>query len=385
MAVIVGRRKASVASHKVSLRQWTELDIAVLVGSAISGASVAWLLFRVTPLSGAFGFIICSFVAGTFIYWLVVRDLEGSLAATDKAVTVLMGATGVVVLIPLVIIIVFVTVRGIGALRPGFFVNTLATVGPLDPATAGGGLHAIVGTFQQVGIAFFISVPLALMVAIFLNEVGGRFVRPVRFVVDAMSGVPSIVAGLFIYAVWIVQFGNEFSGLAGALALSVLMLPTVIRTSEEMLRIVPGGLREASLALGAPEWRTVFQVVLPTARAGLITAAILGVARAVGETAPLIMTTFGSSLLNVNPLVGPQSSLPLFSYALIRSPQQSQIDRAWTGALVLVAIVLVLFTLARILGGRMAGGGKKKPKGRRWPGAVAVPGHLRPAETESDA
>ncbi len=385
MAVIVGRRKASVASHKVSLRQWTELDIAVLVGSAISGASVAWLLFRVTPLSGAFGFIICSFVAGTFIYWLVVRDLEGSLAATDKAVTVLMGATGVVVLIPLVIIIVFVTVRGIGALRPGFFVNTLATVGPLDPATAGGGLHAIVGTFQQVGIAFFISVPLALMVAIFLNEVGGRFVRPVRFVVDAMSGVPSIVAGLFIYAVWIVQFGNEFSGLAGALALSVLMLPTVIRTSEEMLRIVPGGLREASLALGAPEWRTVFQVVLPTARTGLITAAILGVARAVGETAPLIMTTFGSSLLNVNPLVGPQSSLPLFSYALIRSPQQSQIDRAWTGALVLVAIVLVLFTLARILGGRMAGGGKKKPKGRRWPGAVAVPGHLRPAGTESDA
>lgn len=365
--------------RKVRLRQWTQLDAAVLSGSALSGMSVAWLLFRVTPLSGAFGFVICSFVAGTLVYWLVVRDLEGPLAATDKVVTVLMGATGVIVLIPLVIIIVFVTARGIKALRPGFFVKDLASIGPLDPATAGGGIHAIVGTLEQVGIAFLISVPLALMVAIFLNEVGGRFVRPVRFVVDAMSGVPSIVAGLFIYAVWIVQFGNGFSGFAGALALSVLMLPTVIRTTEEMLRIVPDGLREASLALGASEWRTVFQVVLPTARTGLITAAILGVARAVGETAPLIMTTFGSSALNLNALKDPQSSLPLFTYSLIRSPQQSQIDRAWTGALVLIAIVLGLFTLARVLGSR-AGKDRKSRLRLRWPGAVAAPLHQRPAD-----
>lgn len=350
-------------TRKVQLRQWTQTDVALLGGSVVSGMSFAWVLFRVTPFDGPFGFVVCSFFASVFIYWLVVRDVEGPLAGTDKFVTVVIGACAVAVLIPLVIIVVFVTVKGIKALRPGFFVNTLEFVGPQDPATAGGGLHAIIGTLEQVGIAFVISVPLALMVAIFLNEVGGRLVRPVRFVVDAMSGVPSIVAGLFIYAVLIGQFGASFSGFAAALALSVLMLPTVIRTSEEMLRIVPGGLREASLALGAPEWRTVFNVVLPTARAGLITASILGVARAVGETAPLIMTAFGSSALNVNPFVAPQASLPLFVYALIKQPQESQVDRAWTGALVLIVIVLGLFTLARVLGNKV--GKDRKPLLRR--------------------
>src|SRR5260370_2187487 len=200
-----------------------------------------------------------------------------------------------------------------------------------------------------------------MRVAVFLNDVGGRLVRPVRFIVNAMSGVPSIVAGLFIFAAWIVQLGNKFSGLAGALALSVLMLPTVTRTAEEMLRIVPDGLREASLALGAPEWRTVSGVVLPTARAGLLTAVILGVARAVGETAPLIMTAFGASILNLNPFKEAQSSLPLMIYSLIRSPQQAQADRAWTEAFVLIALVLALFTLARILAGRAVGGGKRGP------------------------
>jgi phosphate transport system permease protein len=338
------------AEQKLHLRAWTTEDAAVLAGAMLSGIATAWLLFRVTPLQGGFGFVLCSFGAFCTVFWLVIREVEGPVAAVDKVVTVLMAAAALAVLVPLALIVGYVTARGIKALRPGFFFNTLESVGPLDPATAGGGLHAIVGTLEQVGIAFVVSVPLALMVAVFLNEVGGRFARPVRFVVNAMSGVPSIVAGLFIYAVWIVQLGNDFSGLAGALALSVLMLPTVIRTSEEMLRIVPDGLREASLALGTPEWRTVTRVVLPTARAGLITASILGVARAVGETAPLIMTSFGSSILNLNPIIAAQSSLPLFTYSLIRSPQQSQIDRAWTGALVLIALVLVLFTLARMLG-----------------------------------
>jgi phosphate transport system permease protein len=203
-------------------------------------------------------------------------------------------------------------------------------------------------------------VPLGLFAAVFLNEIGGRFARPVRALVDAMSGVPSIVAGLFIYAVWIVQFHQGFSGFAGGLALSVLMLPTIIRTSEEVLRLVPDGLREASLALGAPQWRTVASVVLPTARAGLITATILGVARAVGETAPLIMTSFGASVTNFNPFHSPQAALPLMVYQLIRSPEQPQIDRAWTGAFVLILIVLTLFTLARILGRPRAGRSKRK-------------------------
>lgn len=347
---------ATAAPRRLRLRAWTTEDALVLAGSGLSGASLTWLLFRLTPLQGGFGFVLCAFAAFATVFWLIVRELEGPVAAVDKVVTVVMAASAIGVLVPLAIIVVFVTGRGISALRPTFFVKTLESVGPLDPATAGGGLHAIVGTFEQVGMAFLISVPLALMVAIYLNEIGGRAARPVRFVVDAMSGVPSIVAGLFIYAVWLVQLGNTFSGLAGALALSVLMLPTVIRTSEEMLRIVPDGLREASLALGTSEWRTVARVVLPTARTGLITASILGVARAIGETAPLIMTSFGSSILNLSPVKGAQGSLPLFIFTAIRSPQQSQIDRAWTGALVLIVLVLVLFTLARVLGR----GGRKR-------------------------
>jgi len=352
--------------RKVSLRTWTPVDIGVVVGSAVSAMSFTWLLFRLTPFKGAFGFLVISFAVFAFLYWMVERDLEGPVAAVDKLFTVLVGAGASVVLLPLGTIVVFVTLKGFKALRLGFFFHDLAKVGPLDPATAGGGMHAIVGTLEQVGIAVAISVPLAMMVAVFLNEVGGRLARPVRFIVNAMSGVPSIVAGLFIFSVWIVQLGNRFSGLAGALALSVLMLPTVTRTSEEMLRIVPDGLREASLALGAPEWRTVSGVVLPTARAGLLTAVILGVARAVGETAPLIMTAFGASILNLNPFKEAQASLPLTIYSLIRSPQQAQVDRAWTGAFVLIALVLVLFTAARILSGRAKGGGRRQQSpGRR--------------------
>jgi phosphate transport system permease protein len=347
--------RPKLVERRLSLRTWTPVDIGVLGGSAISGISFTWLLFHLTPFQGAFGFLAVSFVVFALVYWLVVRDLEGPVAAADKLVSVLIGAGALTVLAPLVVIVGFVALKGVKALRLGFFFRDLASVGPLAKATAGGGVHAIVGTLEQVGLAVAISVPLAMMVAVFLNEVGGRLARPVRFVINAMSGVPSIVAGLFIFAVWIVQLGNKFSGLAGALALSVLMLPTVTRTSEEMLRIVPDGLREASLALGAPEWRTVSGVVLPTARAGLLTAVILGVARAVGETAPLIMTAFGASILNLNPFKEAQASLPLMIYTLIRSPQQAQVDRAWTGAFVLITLVLALFTLARVLSGRASG------------------------------
>jgi phosphate transport system permease protein len=351
--------------RRVALRAWTRTDVALIAGSAVSAGSFTWLLFRLTQFQGVLGFALVAFAGFALTYWLVARDIEGPVAAADKVVTVLIGAAAAVVLLPLATIMAFVTLKGFKALRLGFFFHDLAKVGPLDPATAGGAVHAIVGTLEQIALAVAVSVPLAMMVAVFLNEVGGRLVRPVRFVINAMSGVPSIVAGLFIFAVWIVQLGNKFSGLAGALALSVLMLPTVTRTSEEMLRIVPDGLREASLALGAPEWRTVSGVVLPTARTGLLTAVILGVARAVGETAPLIMTAFGASILNLNPFHQAQASLPLMIYGLIRSPQQAQVDRAWTGAFVLICLVLGLFTLARVLGGRAVGSRRRPSVVRR--------------------
>ena len=172
------------------------------------------------------------------------------------------------------------------------------------------------------------------------------FRSPVRMIVDAMSAIPSIVAGLFVFAAFILALGGQLSGFAASLALSVLMLPTVTRTTEVVLRLVPGGLREAGLALGATEWKTTRYVVLPTARSGIVTAVILGVARVIGETAPLLLTTLGATAMNVNPFEGKQSALPLYVYRLFQLPQEVAIQRAWTGALVLLMLVLVLFVTA---------------------------------------
>lgn len=342
-------------SHRAS-------DVAELGGSALSAICLTWLLFyRLTALSGALGFTLVWYVLFTAAYYIVTKDGHGTLVARDRLAGVLMASAGLVAVAALAFIIGFVFFKGIRYLRPSFFTQTLQTVGPLDPPTAGGGAHAIVGTLQQVGLALVLAVPLAILTAVHLNEVGGRLSKVVRFFVEAMSGVPSIVAGLFVYAMWILQFGNQFSGIAASLALAVLMLPTVTRTAEEMLRLVPGGLREAALALGAPEWRVTRQVVLPTARAGLITAAILGTARAVGETAPVLLTAFGSAAMNLNPLTGPQEDLPLFVYRLVRSSQDSEVARAYTGALVLIALVLALFITARVLGGR-AVGSRRRPR-----------------------
>ena len=238
--------------------------------------------------------------------------------------------------------------KGLEGLTFQFFTQTQEFAGPLSSATTGGAAHAIVGTLEQVGLAVMMSVPLGLMCAVFLNEIGGPLERPVRVFVDAMSGVPTIVAGIFIYSIWVFEFG--FSGFAAALAISISMLPIITRTSEEVLRLVPQGLREASLALGTSEWRTVWSVVLPTGHSGLITAVILGVARAIGETAPLIATTFGAAVMNANPFQGPQEALPLFIFKLLtESAQGNVIAKAWTGCLVLMLMVLVLFTIARLV------------------------------------
>lgn len=336
-----------------TLTKFTSAEGAELIGSLLAGLSLTWLIFfRLTPLYGASGFVLMSFVTFVAIYWTVVRQNHGRLAAGERVAAVIMGSAAIAAVVPLGLIIFKVVAEGLPNLRANFFTETQQNTGPLDPASDGGAAHAIVGTLQQVGLAMIISVPLAVLTAVFMNEIGGRFARIVRFVVDTMSGTPSIVAGLFIYSVLILQFDAGFSGFAGALALMILMLPTVTRTTEEMLRLVSSGLREAALALGAPEWRVTLQVVLPTARTGIATAVILGVARAIGETAPVLLTTFGASTMNWNPFSGPQSNLPLFVYAGIRSSADTAVQRAWTGAFVLMGIVLFLFILARIIGGR---------------------------------
>jgi phosphate transport system permease protein len=191
---------------------------------------------------------------------------------------------------------------------------------------------------------------VAVTTAIFLNEVRGRGTRIVRTVITAMSGLPAIVAGVFIYSILIETSLAKFSGILASLALFILMLPSVTRTTEEVLRIVPGGLREASLALGASEFRTVWSVVLPTAQSGIITASLLGIAIAVGETAPLLFTSFGSNGLNANPFHGAQQALPLLLLDLVRNPQGNLQALAYSTGLILLVLVLILFVLARVLG-----------------------------------
>jgi phosphate transport system permease protein len=216
---------------------------------------------------------------------------------------------------------------------------------------ANGGIYqAIIGTLEQVGLATLMAVPFGLLVAIYLVEYSsGRLGRFVSFFVDVMTGLPSIVAGLFIFALWILVLGQSFSGFAGSMALTVLMLPTVVRSAEEMLKIVPDGLREGSYALGIQKWVTVVRIVLPSALAGIVTGVMLAIARVTGETAPLLVTVFGNPALNFNPFSGAQASLPLFVFSEAGLPNETAINRAWAAALVLILIVLVLNIVAQVL------------------------------------
>ncbi len=326
-------------------------DWGMLAGSALAAVGLMWVLFfRLLPVHGTVGMAFATWVVFLLIYRYTVRIVHGPLAATDRVVAAVLSSAAIALFALLLLIIGYVVVKGIGGITAAFFTQTLEKVGPLDPESKGGALHAILGTLMQLTITVLIAVPLGITTAVYLNEVGGRMARPVRTLVDAMSGVPSIVAGLFIFTAIILTLGWGFSGFAASLALAVLMLPTVTRTTEVVLRLVPGGLREAALALGAPRWRVVLQVVLPTARSGVSTAVILGMARAVGETAPLILTAFGASIINNNAFDGPQASLPLYVWQLVRNSDGGQVQRAWAGALALIVVVLVLFTLARVLG-----------------------------------
>jgi phosphate transport system permease protein len=200
-----------------------------------------------------------------------------------------------------------------------FITKDMGGVGPQDPLNHGGVLHAIVGTLIEVGIAVGVALPLGIGAAVFMSEVGGPFARIVRTVVEAMTALPSIVAGLFIYTVMIIDLHFPKTGFTAAMALAVMMLPIIARASDVVLRVVPDGLREASLALGSSRWQTVWRVVLPTVRPGLATAVILGVARGVGETSPVLLTSGASTFFNSNPFSQPMNSLPLFTFSAVRT------------------------------------------------------------------
>ena len=310
------------------------------------------VVLNITPLNGKLGasfiFVVLATVGNTV---LSIARQGVKTISTSIAASLIYLATALV-LLPIASVLFTVASKGITAVKLNTFTQDMRVTQPDAPFTEGGALHAILGTFEIVLIATIICVPLGVLTALYLTEIKGRFENLVRFLVQAMSGVPSIVAGLFIYTVLIVTLGINYSGIAGAFALSILMLPTVARTSEEVLKLIPNDLREAGVALGATQWRTVAMVVVPAAKSGILTAVILGVSRVAGETAPLLLTILGNTTNNLNPFSGPIAALPLYTFSLMKTGLDVAISRAWGGALILLTLVLILFITARLLSGK---------------------------------
>jgi phosphate transport system permease protein len=347
---------ASVGTRR-TLRRATLDERFNIIGALVAGIALATLLFGwFTPLTGAIGWVVVAFVSFIGFYSLLVALRSDGQEVRDRIMTVLLVSSGIVLFSALVFVVAYTIIRAADALPfLNFFTQTMEKAGPLDPLTKGGVIHAVVGTVIQISIALAITVPLGITTAVFLNEVGGRFARFVRTISDAMTALPSIVAGLFVYAAIIQLITHQRSGFAAAMAITVMMLPIVIRASDVVLRLVPGNLREASYALGTTRWRTVWHVVLPTARSGLVTAVILGTARGIGETSPVLLTSGVTAVMNFNPFAGPMISLPLQVFDFVKQPEPNMIARGFGTAAVLLLLVGVLFAVARIIGGRGPG------------------------------
>jgi phosphate transport system permease protein len=300
--------------------------------------------------------VLVAFVVFIATYALLVSLTDDRPAVVDKVMTALLTSAATLTGGALAWVVASTIWKGREALwRFNLYTQDMSKAGPLEPLSVGGVKHAIAGTLIIIGISLVLTVPLGIACAVFLNETGSRLAGLVRSVVTAMTALPSIVAGLFVFATWVLVLGWPRSGLAASIAVSLMMLPIIIRSADVVMRLVPGNLREASAALGAPQWRTVWHVVLPTARSGLSTAVILGVARGVGETAPVMLTSGIGASLNLDPTKNPMMSLPLATFEFVRSPQPTQIARGFATAAVLMIVVLLLFSLARALGGRPAG------------------------------
>lgn len=349
-----GRRRAVPDSTAEVLRKpspRTRDDVLTAIGAAIGSLATVWLLYtKLLPFDGKVGFVVCWYLAFVVFYAGVTAITQPRHVVVDRVVTTAVIAAPTLIGAALLSTVVVIVAKGMPALvHPNFYFDDMAGVRPASDFDQGGIAHAIVGTVIEVGIAVAIAMPLGLLTAIYMSEVGGRGARLVRAVVEAMTALPSIVAGLFIYTVCIVKLDVPSSGFAAALALAVMALPIMARASDVVLRVVPGGLREASYALGATKWQTVWKVVLPTARPGLATALILGVARAVGETSPVLLTSGASTFMNADPFNNPMNSLPLFVYASVVSGNPNAEVRAYAAATVLLVVVLSLFVLARFV------------------------------------
>jgi phosphate transport system permease protein len=326
-------------------------DWASLVGAAVAALCLVWLLYtQILPFSGKIGFVLSWYVAFVALYGGVTALSQPGPIVRDRIATAIVHGGAAAVGLALFATLIFTYVKGWPAYRhPSFLIHDASTVGPLTPLGQGGILQALVGSLIEVGIAVVVALPFGLAAAIYMTEVGGRFSRVVRTVIEAMTALPDLVAGLFIYTVLVVGVGLGRTGIAAALAISITMTPIIARSSEVVLRNVAAGLREASYALGSTQWRTVWGVVLPTARPGLATALILGIARGIGETAPVLITSGNSNFMNYNPFHNPMNSLPLYAYFAVRSGQSDLITRGYGTACVLLTLVLVLFVLIRLL------------------------------------
>ncbi len=274
---------------------------------------------------------------------------SGRRTVTSGLAAVLVSLAFAVALLPLVWILWTVLSKGLSLiLQAQWWTNSQAGV---SPRRAGGGAyHAIMGTVLTAGVTTLIAVPIAVFTAIYLVEYGrGRFARVVSFMVDILTGIPSIVAALFVYAVWVGLLGQQRVGFAVSLALVLLMIPVVVRSTEEMLKLVPNELREASYALGVPKWKTIARIVLPTAASGIITGVLLGLARVMGETAPLIILAPYTAFINMDLLNGNIAALPTLIFTNFGSNIPAQNDRMWAAALTLILLVLLLNLAGRFV------------------------------------
>lgn len=320
-----------------------------------AAALAAYLIVETTGFDGKLAFVSLFFLLATGALFTFKFVTRGKQAAFDSLASSIMLSASLVVFLPVFNILFATIAKGAAGIHKSLFTDTMQSASYLDPIENGGLLHAIVGTLFLIILTMIISVPTGILTALYLTEIKGPGSRFIQFTVQAMSGVPSVVAGLFIFASIILTTPIKASGIAGALALSILMIPTVTRTAQEVLLLIPNDLREAGLAMGATQWKTVSTIVVPAARNGLLTATILGVARIAGETAPLIFTIGGADGLNWNPFSNYQAALPIYVWKGLLLGTPESIQRAWTGILVLLVLVLGLFVLARVFGSRKVG------------------------------
>ena len=325
----------------------------LLAGSLVI-TGLLFLIFLLSGMTAAYnvtGAIFFGLVLWVASVYVISFLVEGSRRAKDRLVTTVVCTAFGIAMIPLISLITTVVSRGLARFDVAYFNESMRGV----TGAGGGAIHAVIGTVEITLAATVISVPVGLLAAIYLVEYGrGPIARGITFLVDVMTGIPSIVAGLFAFALFVLLTGNAGyrSGFGGAVALSLLMIPIVVRSSEEMLKLVPMELREASYALGVPKWLTVLKVVLPTALAGIVTGVMLSIARIIGETAPLLIVAGFTDSVNYSLFSERMASLPVFVYTQLTQPGpnfQDFFDRAWAGALTLILIVLLLNVVARLI------------------------------------